>query len=210
MVGSCGLGCEGLGATADTVYAGITTSGLAVAAACAVCAPIAGLVIAAAQIAKALKIGYGCGPTCIEATKIVKQAEPLFNQNVDEYESGGIDQATAVSNWNQLWTAVQQSCGQIPGAAGSNCVKDRAAGSCKWKQTAAGASKGYPGVPKEGECWNWDLGYYQPLLQPALVPYAGSGIAGSLDSITSTLISNPLLLVGAGLLLVSLMSKGKN
>ena len=207
MIGTCGM--EGLGSAAnlDATYNSITASGAAVAAACIVCAPVAGIVMAAAQIAKALKIGYGCGITCQQATQIVNSAESVFNQNVDEYESGGIDQATAQSNWAKLWPAIQQSCGQIPGAAGRDCVSDRAAGSCKWRQTAAGASKGYPGVPREGECWNWDLGYHQPLLLPALVPYGGSG--GSLNSITSTLTENPMLLVGAGLLVVGLMSGGK-
>jgi hypothetical protein len=211
MLGSCGM--EGLGDTQslDTTYNAISASGAAVAAACAVCAPVAGLIAAAAQIAKALKIGYGCGPTCIQATQIVNSAESTFNQNVDEYESGGIDQATAINNWNGMWGAIQQACGAIPGAAGIDCVSDRAAGSCKWKQTAVGASKGYPGVPKEGECWNWDLGYHQPLLLPALVPYGG-GVTGSLnsvaDSVVSSLTSNPMLMVGVGLLLVGLMSKG--
>ena len=66
MQRSCGMGCKGLGGTAaNTTYAAITTSGLVVAAACAVCAPVAGLVIAAAAIARALNVGEGCGPTCI-------------------------------------------------------------------------------------------------------------------------------------------------
>jgi hypothetical protein len=207
MIGTCGLGdAQNL----DTTYNTITATGAAVAAACAVCAPVAGLIAAAAQIAKALKVGYGCGPTCQQATQIVNSAESTFNQNVDEYESGGIDQATAINNWNGMWGAIQQACGAIPGAAGRDCVSDRAAGSCKWKQTAVGASKGYPGVPKVGECWNWDLGYHQPLLLPALVPYGGvtGNLTGSLNSVVSDLTNNPMLLIGGGLLLVGLMSSG--
>ena len=152
MIGSCGM--EGLGSvqTMDTTYNTVTAVGGTIAS---VGGPIGGavgaLIAAGAQIAKALKIGYGCGPTCQQATQIVNSAESTFNMNVDGYESGQIDQATAISNWNGMWNAIQQSCGQIPGAAGRDCVSDRAAGSCKWKQTAAGASKGYPGVPKEGE-----------------------------------------------------------
>ena len=206
MIGSCGLGCDGLsGTAANATYAAITTSGMVVAAACAVCAPVVGLVIAAAAIAKALNVGEGCGPTCIQATNIVNQAEPIFRQNVAEYESGGIDQATAVSNWTQMWSAIQQACGGIPGAAGSKCVSDRAVGSCKYKQTAAPK---YPGEPQLGECWNWDAAYHQPLLQPALVAFSGGGVNGSLNSVVSSLTSNPMLLIGAGLLVVGLMSKG--
>ena len=104
-----------------------------------------------------------------------------------------------------MWSAIQQACGGIPGAAGKNCVSDRQAGSCKWKQTAAPK---YPGEPNLGECWNWDAAYHQPLLQPALVPMSGSGVTGSLTSVANDLMSNPVLLVGVGLLVVGLMSKG--
>jgi hypothetical protein len=207
MLGTCGMGST---KTIDTTYNSISAGAVAVGSmAGPIGAAVGGLIAAGAQIAKMLKIGYGCGPTCQEATQIVNSAESTFNMNVDGYESGQIDQATAISNWNGMWNAIQQSCGQIPGAAGKDCISDRAAGSCKWKQTAVGASKGYPGVPKEGECWNWDLGYHQPLLLPALVPYGGSGVTGSLNSIATDLMSNPMLLVGAGLLVVGLMSGGK-
>jgi hypothetical protein len=209
MIGSCGMGSA---KNLDTFYNTQISGALAVGAVTGpIGAAVGALVAAGFKIAQALHIGYGCGPTCQEATQIVNSAESTFNMNVDGYESGQIDQATAISNWNGMWNAIQQSCGQIPGDAGKNCISDRQAGSCKWKQTAAGASKGYPGVPKEGECWNWDLGYHQPLLLPALVPYsAGGGVTGSLNSIATDLTSNPMLLVGAGLLMVGLMSGGKD
>ena len=95
MIGSCGMGGLGSAQTMDTTYNTVTAVGGTIAS---VGGPIGGavgaLIAAGAQIAKALKIGYGCGPTCQQATQIVNSAESVFNQNVDEYESGGIDQAT--------------------------------------------------------------------------------------------------------------------
>ena len=208
MLGSCGMGCSGLGGTtANAVYSGIATSGMVVAAACPVCAPVVGLVVAAAAIAKALGVGEGCGATCIQATNIVNQAEPTFRENLLEYETGVIDQPIAQSNWNQMWGAIQQACGGIPGAAGQHCVSDRQAGACTWKNTGPAI---YPGLPALGACWNWDNAYHAPLLLPALVPYGGSGVSGSVSSVVSDLTSNPMLLVGAGLLVFGIMSGGKN
>jgi hypothetical protein len=159
-----------------------------------VMAAVGALVALGSTIAGALHIGEGCGPTCIQATNVVNGAEPTFKMNVDAYEAGTIDQSTAVSNYQQMWNAVQQSCGAIPGTAGKDCVGDRQAGACKWKSN--------------GQCWNWDIGYHQPLLQPATVPYSGgpTSVDGAAGSIVSSLTSNPMLLVGGVLLVVGLMA----
>jgi hypothetical protein len=112
---------------------------------------IAGMIAAGSAIASALGVGSGCGQTCIEATQIVNQAEPLFEQNVALYQSGQIDQATAIATFDNMWAAVEQACSGIPGAAGTNCVADRQEGACKWRDV-------------NGECWNWFKGYRDPLL----------------------------------------------
>lgn len=187
----------GMGSTGSNV---VTAVGGTIMSAAVLAGPAAPLVAAVGALvalggvmAGALHIGEGCGPTCIQATQIVNQAEPTFKMNLDAYEAGTIDQSTAVSNFQQMWTAVQQSCGAIPGVAGQNCVSDRAAGSCKWKDN--------------GNCWNWDIGYHQPLLSPATVPYSG-GTGISTSNIIGTLTSNPMLLVGGALLVVGLMASG--
>ncbi len=156
----------------------------------AVMAAVGGLVALGSTIAGALHIGEGCGPTCIQATQLVNDAEPILRNNVTEYTAGHLDQGTALLNFNQVWTAVQQGCGAIPGAAGSNCVGDRQAGACKWKDA-------------NGQCWNWDIGYRQPLLVPNGV---GVGV-GSGVSMTN-LTSDPMLMIGAGLLLLGLIVVG--
>jgi hypothetical protein len=181
----------GMGSTGSNV--GTAVGGTIMAAsplagpAAPVVAAVGALVALGSQIAGALHIGEGCGTTCIQATNVVNSAEPTFKMNLDAYEAGTIDQPTAQSNFQQMWTAVQQSCGAIPGVAGQNCIGDRQEGSCKWKD--------------KGQCWNWFVGYSDPLGKPATVPYSGV----STGSIVSDLTNNPMLLVGGVLLVVGLM-----
>lgn len=184
---SKGMGSGGSNIAAATGGAIMAASPLAGPSAPLVAA-VGGLVMVGAAIAGALHIGEGCGATCIQATNVVNSAEPTFKMNVDYYEQGKIDQTTALDNFNQMWTAIQQSCGAIPGAAGQNCISDRAQGSCKWQDN--------------GQCWNWWVGYHDPLLQPATTPYSG----GSGSGVVSSLTSSPALLVGAGLLVVAMMA----
>jgi hypothetical protein len=112
---------------------------------------VGGIVAAAAAIAGMLGVGQGCGQTCVQATSIVNQAEPILKQNLAAYQSGQIDQATAISNYNQVWQSVLTACAAIPGTAGQNCVGDRQQGACHYKDAT-------------GNCWNWYIGYYVPLL----------------------------------------------
>ena len=141
------------------------------------CGPAAPFVMMAAVFLQALAafgVGEGCGVTCIQATSIVNQAEPYMQANVDAYESGDIDQKTAQTAFKAIWLSVQSSCGQIPGAAGQNCVSERKDGSCKWKQ--ADPPK-YPGQPNQGECFNWFNAYWNPLTLPALTPFVAVPVA---------------------------------
>lgn len=183
---SVGVATGGAIASAGALVSG-TVIGLP---AGAVLAAVGGLVALGSVIAGALHIGEGCGPTCVQATQIVNQVEPVMLDNLHSYQSGQMDQGTALHNYDQLWTVVEQSCGAIPGAAGENCVSDRKAGACKWHDA-------------NGQCWNWDIGYRQPLL----VSNGVTGNAGGID--LSSFTSNPMLLVGAGVLVLGLMMGGK-
>ena len=201
----------GLGNTTGTV---VTSTGGAIASAGGlvsgtivglpagvVIAAVGAFVALAGQVISALGIGSGCGPTCVQATSVVNQAEPLLNENLLSYEAGNIDQATAQSNFNQILNGVKSACGGIPGTAGQNCVSDRAQGSCKWKQTA---SPQFPGQPNVGECWNWYNAYYLPLTYPSVTVSSNSGSS----SVGGFSVSNPLM-IGGALLLVGLMIGGK-
>lgn len=104
-------------------------------------AAVGGVIAAASAIAGALHIGEGCGPTCVQATQIVNQAAIVLQQNLAAFQSKTIDKQTALNNFNQVWLAVQQSCGAISGAAGQNCVGDR----------------------QRGGKWDWFSYYYDPI-----------------------------------------------
>lgn len=181
----------GLGSAGSSI---IQATGGAVASAAPLAGPAApivaavgGLIALAGTIVGAIHLGEGCGPTCIQATQIVNQAEPVFKQNLDGYENGILDQQTALSNFNQMWTAVQSTCGAIPGKAGQDCVGDRREGACKWQDN--------------GQCWNWFVGYRDPLLQPARTPYQSQ--ASLIGGDVGGMISSPLI-IGGVLLLVAL------
>ncbi len=159
-------------------------------------AAVGGLIALAGTIAGAIHLGEGCGPTCVQATQIVNQAEPIFKQNLDGYESGILDQSTALDNFNKMKIAIQQACSGIPGKAGTDCYGDRfTEGGCKWQDN--------------GTCWNWNVGYRDPLLKPATTPYQGaSSLVSSAESLFSGIPT--MLLIGGGLLLVGLSMGGKN
>ena len=201
--GSAVVGAAG-GAVGVTV--GALTPILFGAAAGPIGMAVGALVAAGAAIASALGVGSGCGPSCIQATNVVNSAEPVFKQNLDAYENGTIDQATAIANYNSMWTAMQQACAAIPGQV--NCIGDRQAGACKWKAT----NQLYPACPPIGSCWNWNNGYYVPLTFPAVnAPstngsVTGSSIGSGITEVVSSLTSNPtLLLIGGAIALFAVM-----
>ena len=77
----------------------------------------------------------GCGQTCTEATEIVNQAEPLLQQNLEQYLSAPVHyaslQAGALNNFNLTWNALVSACGNPAlASAGTNCIADRQNGAC--------------------------------------------------------------------------------
>lgn len=163
---------------------------------------VGALIAAGAAIASALKVGQGCGETCIAATQIVNEAEPILKANLDAYEHGQIDSATAQANFNNGWNAVIQACGKITGDAGTNCIGDRQSGACKWKAT----SKPYTSSPDVGACWNWFNGYYDPLSKPAdFAPVQSTSVLGSsIGGLSGT----TLLILGVGVVGIIMLGSG--
>ena len=189
--------------------ASLATGGLAVAgvisgaAAGPVGLAIGGAALVAGLIAKQFA---GCGPTCTVTSDAANQIEPLMQQNLAAWHSSTktrSEQAIALNNFDTLWSKLQQFCqsGQF-GTAGQNCVADRKAGACKWKDS-------------NGECWNWFIGYRDPIandprvVNDTAVGISTSGVAsGLIESISN--ISNSsgdgmilpvILLIGGGLIL---------
>jgi hypothetical protein len=176
-------------------------------------AAVAGAVLLATAIYKEFE---GCGQTCVITSDIANRIEPLLLQNLNNYLSSPVHyaslQAAALNNfltaWNSLYTACNNPSYQ---QAGVNCIGDRDQGSCKWRTaTPGGWSNGVwtpPGsqVQSGGSCWNWWIGYHDPIANdPTVVPDPPPGTASG--AITQSLgipatiagvPSTPLLIGGA-------------
>jgi hypothetical protein len=124
-------------------------------------------------------VGSGCGQSCIQASNDANQIEQAMKANLAAFQAGQITQAEALQNFDGLWQQLSQACGQIGGGAGSNCIADRQAGACKWKDSS-------------GACWNWFSGYRDPI---------ANAPANSAPTVGGVSITNLLLVAGAGLLI---------
>jgi hypothetical protein len=145
----------------------------------AIIAGIAGLGVA---IANAFA---GCGQTCVEATSIANQVEPILDQNLQTYMSAPVHyaslQAAAVNNFNTAWSSLVSACSNPQlAAAGQHCVSDRQSGACTWKASPGGWTQGSDGAwtytpwgaaGSGTACWNWFVGYLDPIQNdPTVVP----------------------------------------
>lgn len=162
---------KGLGASAMNIgiqSAGLATSALALIPAAGPFAPFAAIGVGLFSLfSNAFR---GCGEKCIIATKVVNQAEPYLQKNVEAYMAGGhtrSEQQTALKIFDAVWADVQQGCSNPQlGDAGVRCVTDRQAGACKWKTDGKGGPAGSGDV-----CWNWFIGYRDPIANdPNVVP----------------------------------------
>ena len=192
------IGSTGLGSQAGSIVTSIGANTAAASGGNPIILAVAGLEVLAGTLISVLHIGEGCGPTCIQATKVVEDVEPVMLQNLEAYENGQIDQATAISNYNRLWDVVRQGCSVIPGAAGQNCINDRTEGACHYKQDA---QPKYPGQPDIGQCWNWANGYGAPLNYPSKVPMKGTNDLATMMDISGL---DPLW-IGVGLIIAGLV-----
>jgi len=226
-----GLAGSGLGilqggqATAANIAAtGAQLTGVLVGALMTV--PIAGP-IAAAVVAVGMALANafsGCGQTCVQATNIANQVEPLLDQNLQAYLSAPVHyaslQAAALNNFTTTWNALQQACSNPSlAAAGQRCITDRQAGACTWKASPGGWSQGSDGTwsytpwgaaGSGSSCWNWFVGYHDPIANDPTVVPDPSPVTSAVSSISSALSSGSLfglplssLLLPAGLLLLA-------
>lgn len=153
------------------------------------------------SIAQTLLIGpithliSGCGPSCVVTSQWANQAEALLKKNLQAYlalpspRTQSV-QAAFLQNFDAIWNHLAQQCGQVSGPAGQNCIADRQEGACKWKDA--------------GQCWNWFVGYRDPIANDATVPDAlPTPMSGSFDpffgggpSVASSPSLMPLLMIG--------------
>jgi len=131
-------------------------------------------------------------PDCskIAATQIVNQAEVMLQQNLVAWQSLSraektpATQAQGLQNFDTVWAQVVQACAPY-GSAGQACIADRQRGACHYQNN--------------GQCWNWFIGYRDPIANDPQV--AASMAANPLLSSTDP---NLLVVLGAGLLALAL------
>jgi len=170
--------------------------------------PIAGPIAAAiAGIGVLLaNVFAGCGSTCTEAANLANNAEPLLQENLDTYMSAPVHyqslQTAALANFNNTWNALVQACSNPAlGSAGQNCITARQNGACHY-QTSPGGWQGdtyvNPGVQGSGSaCWNWFVGYYDPIANdPTVVPDPVPGAADVTSLLSSVGVSTNATLFG--------------
>lgn len=163
---------------------------------------IAGQLITLANQIDNLITSSGCGATCLQATNVVNQAEPILQQNLAVYLAQPVhyqsSQTQALQNFESVWAAVNSACASPSlGVPGANCIGQREQGACAYKTSPGGWQQQngvwtyvYPGANGSGStCWNWFVGYYDPIANdPTVVANpAGTEVTGSGASTTSCL-----------------------
>jgi hypothetical protein len=140
----------------------------------------------------------------IATTQIVNRAEILLQQNLAAWnalppnQKTAASQAQAVQNFDTVWAQVMQACGSGQyGSAGQNCISDRQQGSCHFQNS--------------GQCWNWFIGYRDPIANDPqvvanqAVAASASPIASALSAVTGATGLDPTLLLAVGLGLVAVV-----
>lgn len=120
--------------TTREIGTGVSVAGSAASAA----VPVIGAVVAGVTLLiSAFGVGKGCGASCTLSTQVVEQIIPVMQKNLAAAQTqlqanGGCltsdEQATCLSNFDQLWQAMVNGCNQVGGAGGSQCIADRQRG----------------------------------------------------------------------------------
>lgn len=204
-------------ATTGGILAGLASMG-AIAPYFALAGPIgaavAGLTAVGIAIAGLFK---GCGQTCIEATQIANQLQVYWQQNLDHYMQAPVHykslQLAALNNFDTGWNALYKACSDPTlGAAGQRCISERQrGGASSWCCNAPNAVQ-----VGNGMCTGCDAfaDYRDPIANdPNAVPDpvgsasgSGSGGTGTGLSVGGFSLPLPLLLIGGGVLVMTLMS----
>lgn len=144
------------------------------------------------------------------ATEIVNQIEPKLKENLNGYFSGPrtlASQAQALHNFDAAWEAMKQALmnSQL-GSAGQRGISDRQQGACTWKASCSRVIDGicvdYKLDPN-GECWNWFVGYRDPIAKDPLPAMRAQQQQSSSVVGAATGGSSFLLLGGIGLLIAA-------
>lgn len=199
---AAGIAAAGAGAALASAAA-VTTAGAII--------PFVGPAIAAAGLILEAIMNSGCGQTCILSSNFANQAEAALKQNLDAYMAEPIPRsasanAKALGQYDAFWGWLKSQCSNPQlGNAGVRCITDRQSGACHFHDA-------------NGQCWNWDLGYREPIANDPHV-VSDAEFAAMHQAAGSTVVpggiaapSSPNLFLwgGVGLLLFGLMSGGQN
>ena len=191
----------GLGAAGTTGQKAAASVGAGIVAASPFTGPAAPFVALAGTLVEIFSSVFGgCGSSCTLSSQAANQVEQVLKQNLDAYMAVPTPrprsvQVAALSVFDQAWNQLNHACGQIGGPGGKNCISDRQSGACHWQNG--------------GQCWNWFVGYRDPIANDpnvvddsALNTSVTGGITNTVTSIgkqlglsTSTLA---LLALGVG------------
>lgn len=181
-----------------------------------VAAAIAGLIAVGSLVANMFK---GCGQTCIIASQDADKFEVPLKQNLAAYMSAPVHYASlqqaALNNVDTLFAALNQACSDPALAdAGRRCISERLdRTACHWKNSGGNTPSGSGNV-----CWNWVVGYRDPIANdpnvvpdPSPVSQIGSSIVSGLN-LPSTVFGLPLgtLALPAGLILLAMLLPSKD
>lgn len=200
---------EDAGTIAATAAQGAAVTGSILASltpALAMAGPIGAAVAGLTAVGLAISnLFSGCGQTCIAATQIDNQVEPILLQNLQHYMAASpryrsIQQA-ALNNFDTMWAAYVKAEQSVP-TQGAISIQERGPSGCheEWKAP-------------DGSCWNWYTGYRNPIANdPTVVPDPSpsgdisAAIFGSGSSVSggSGPSIAPLLLLG-GAAIVAMM-----
>lgn len=225
-----GMGSQESVTAATIAASGASTTASLLVAFSVIGGPVGAVIAAIAGVGVLLaKTFQGCGATCVQASQYANQVElNVLRPNVQAYLSSPIRtvsmQAAAINNYNTAIAALQQACGQAAlGQVGVNCIDQRVnASSCQWKASPGGWVQNSDGTcsytpwganGSGSSCWNWVIGYLDPIqndpcVQPDSVLTAGDSSSSILSGASGTVfgISTPLAI--GGLLLAAFLLGG--
>lgn len=191
-------GLNGLGAACATTATNIG-HGMQIASGTLAMIPTGVTQIAAGVLAIGSAIqNFFFSPDCnkIATTAIVNQAEQFLQQNLAAWqalppqEKTVATQQIALQNFDNVWSQVVMACSTGGyGSAGINCVTDREQGACHYQNN--------------GQCWNWFVGYRDPIANDPQVGQTTAAGSSSATDIVSALTGgsiSPFLLLAAAAL----------
>jgi hypothetical protein len=161
----------------------------------------------------------------INASNYANEIESQMQQNLAAWlaiptnERYASVQAVYVNNFNTLWATYEQDVQQDLAKA-PDSITDRQDGSCAYHTAECAGWNGSTYVPNgpnqsTGCCWNWFVGYLDPIANDPNVQAdpVGSAVGGAVASLSSaTGLSSSMLYLGLGglALVFALVSMGRH